>query len=108
MADVLRQPVGARQDRPAALAASVDGARPQFLISTGGPRGYRQTIFHDQRGISSNGSELGPDSRPLPGSAVEDPRSALYTARARQRRDRGDRERLPVQRGAGLVRGSAP
>src|SRR2546429_532136 len=32
MADVLRQPVGARQDRPEALAAGVDGARAELLI----------------------------------------------------------------------------
>ena len=31
MADVLRQPIGARQKRSQALAAGVDGTRPQFL-----------------------------------------------------------------------------
>ncbi len=80
------------KDGPAALAAGVDGARAEFLISTGGPRGYRQTIFHHQRGIGSNGSELGPGSRPLPGSADERPsiralhRSCSATPRSRRSR----------------------
>ena len=68
MADVLRQPVGARQDEPAALAAGIDGAGPEFLAAVGGSDEYRQKVVHYKRGLGVDGSELGPGNRALSGS----------------------------------------
>src|SRR5205823_948217 len=73
MADVLRQPVGARQDRPQALAAGVDGARAEFL--TGEQMSMARRSFIVGAGLASAAARWDPEvvRYPDPNVKILDP-----------------------------------
>ncbi len=112
VADVLRQPDGARFQRPQALAAGLDGARPEFLERgrhSGAARraepGMTQKIQREARENAigkSLGSAGGAD--PLSRPQHQGARSTFSEIRPGQCSDRAHRRRLPLYRRAGVVR----
>ena len=103
------QPLGARDKRAQALAAGLDGAWPACIKNGGHSDDARKTLIHDhrRRGGLRIGRRFGlggGDADPLSRSQHQGARPALSAICAGQRGDRAHRRRLPLYRGAGVVR----